>query len=312
MLTVATWNVENLFLPGGDSGPANVEVYTRKLEYLAATIDGAGADVICLQELGGSEPVTDLVAAMDDALPQLALGVPDERGIRVGVLSRYPIAEAYDWLEFPDGGLPDVKDPDGNILTAMGRGAVEVVLDLGEIVAGAKLRVVTAHLKSRILSFPNDRFFPLDEDERARGAGFALIRRAAEAVAVRVELNRWMPREPDVPVVLAGDMNDEPGAVTTSLLSGPEDGNPNRPDLGDPYRLYNLADRLPADRSFSRIYRNRRELIDHILISRPLLLAGAAADSLVDDLIGIDENVDSRRDAVVPDHAMLYARVNWP
>lgn len=312
MLTVATWNVENLFLPGGDTGPSSVEVYARKLEYLAATIDGIAVDVVCLQELGGPEPVADLVAAMDNALPHSVLGLPDERGIRVGVMSRYPIVETYDWLEFPDGGLPDVKDPDGSVLTAMGRGAVEVVLDLGDIAPGAKLRVVTAHLKSKILSFPNDRFFPLDEDERARGAGFALMRRAAEAVAVRVELNRWMPRDPDIPVVLAGDLNDGPGAVTTALLAGPEDADPNRPDLGDPYRLYNLADRLPPERSFSRIYRNRRDLIDHILVSRPLLLAGVTADALVDDLIGIDENVVSRRDSVVPDHAMVFARLNWP
>jgi hypothetical protein len=79
---------------------------------------------------------------------------------------------------------------------------------------------------------------------------------------VRVQLNRWMPREPDIPVVLAGDLNDEPTAVTTALLCGPEDGNPNRPDLGD--------------------------------------------------LVGITEDVDSRRDAVRPDHAPLWARVNWP
>jgi hypothetical protein len=83
----------------------------------------------------------------------------------------------------------------------------------------------------------------------------------------------------------------------------PEDGNPNRPDLGDPYRLYNVADRIPTERAFSRIYRNRRELIDHIMISRPLLLAGVTADAFVDDLVGITEDVDSRRDAVRPDHA---------
>ncbi|MGH8824114.1 MAG: hypothetical protein ACRDVN_06530 [Jiangellaceae bacterium] len=70
--------------------------------------------------------------------------------------------------------------------------------------------------------------------------------------------------------------------------------------------------RIPAERAFSRIFRNRRELIDHVMISRPLLLAGVTADSFVDDLIGITEDVDSRRDAVLPDHAPLWARINWP
>ena len=312
MLTVATWNVENLFLPGGDAGPSSEDVYVRKLAYLAGTIAAVGADLVCLQELGGDEPLADLAAATGGALPHTAIGRPDDRGIRVGLISRFPVLERYDWVDFPAGALPRVEDPDGHVLTAMGRGALETVLDLGTLAGGSRLRVVTAHLKSKILSFPDDRFFPLDEDERARGAGYALTRRAAEAVAVRVNLNRWMPREPDIPVVLAGDLNDEPTAVTTSLLSGPEDGSPNRPDLGDPYRLYNLADRIPTERAFSRIFRNRRELIDHIMISRPLLLAGVTADSFVDDLIGITEDIDSRRDAVRPDHAPLWARINWP
>ncbi|HEY9375691.1 MAG TPA: endonuclease/exonuclease/phosphatase family protein [Jiangellaceae bacterium] len=309
MVTVATWNVENLFLPGTPDGPSNPDVYARKLAYLTSVIVAAGSDVVCLQEVGGEQPLADLQSALGGVLPYSAIGQPDDRGIRVAVLSRFPITEGYDWVDFPAGGLPAVPDADGNVITAMGRGALETVLTLAD---GRKLRVVTTHLKSKILSFPGDRRYPLDEDERARGAGYALVRRAAEAVAVRVELNTWMPREPDVPVVLAGDLNDEPHAVTTTLLAGPADADPNQPDRFDPYRLYNLADRLPPARAFSRIYRQRRELIDHVLISRKLLLAGVTADAFVDDIVGIDEDIDSRRDAVVPDHAMVFARISWP
>ncbi|MET0915301.1 MAG: endonuclease/exonuclease/phosphatase family protein [Jiangellaceae bacterium] len=309
VLRVATWNVENLFLPGTDDGPSNEDVYTRKLAYLASVIIDVGADVMCLQEVGGEQPLSDLVSALGGSLPHTAIGQPDERGIRVAVMSRVPITEKYHWVDFPAGALPGVPDPDGNVLTAMGRGAVETVLTLE---TGRRLRVVTTHLKSKLLTFPDDRRYPLDENERARGAGYALLRRAAEAVAVRVELNTWMPREPDVPVVVAGDMNDEPQAVTTMLLAGPADADPNRPDRYDPYRIYNLADRLPPARAFSRIYRERRELIDHVFVSRELLLAGVAADAFVDDIVGIDDDLDSRRDAVVPDHAMVFARISWP
>jgi endonuclease/exonuclease/phosphatase family metal-dependent hydrolase len=312
VFTVATWNVENLFLPGGAAGPSSDELYRVKVAYLAATITAVGPDAICLQELGGEEPLGHLVVALGGRMPHSAIGRPDDRGIRVGVLSRHEIVERYDWVDFPAGALTDVPDADGNLLRAMGRGAVEAVLDLSALDSGRRLRVVTAHLKSKLPSFPGDRSFPLDEDERARGIGYALNRRAAEAVAVRVQLNRWMPREPDVPVILAGDFNDEPRAVTTALLAGPDDTNLNRPDLGDPYRLYNLADLLPPERAFSRIYQDRRELIDHVFVSRPLLLAGVTADALVDDLIGITEDVESRRDAVIPDHALVYARINWP
>jgi endonuclease/exonuclease/phosphatase family metal-dependent hydrolase len=309
MVTVATWNVENLFLPGTDDGPSNEDVYTRKLAYLTSVITGVGADVVCLQEVGGEQPLADLVSALGGIVPNTTIGQPDDRGIRVAVMSRFPITEQYDWVDFPAGAMPDVPDPDGNVLTAMGRGAVETVLAVD---SRRSLRVVTTHLKSKLLTFPDGRRYPLNENERARGAGYALLRRGAEAVAVRVELNTWMPRQPDVPVVLAGDMNDEAQAVTTVLMSGPADGDPNRPDRYDPYRLYNLADRLPPARAFSRIYRERRELIDHVLVSRQLLLAGVTVDAFVDDIVGIDEDLDGRRDAVVPDHAMVFARISWP
>jgi hypothetical protein len=31
-LTIATWNLENLFLPGDKSGPADEETFERKLD----------------------------------------------------------------------------------------------------------------------------------------------------------------------------------------------------------------------------------------------------------------------------------------
>ena len=52
--------------------------------------------------------------------------------------------------------------------------------------------------------------------------------------------------------------------------------------------------------------------IDHVFVSRELLLAGVAADAFVDDIVGIDDDLDSRRDAVVPDHAMVFAQISWP
>jgi endonuclease/exonuclease/phosphatase family metal-dependent hydrolase len=167
---------------------------------------------------------------------------------------------------------------------------------------------MTAHLKSKLLSYPGGRRYPLDENERARGAGFALLRRAAEASAVRVTLNRLMTGAPAVPTVLLGDLNDEPAAATTALLGGPEDGDLQRPDLGDPVRLYNLASNLPPARAYTRLYRGRRELIDHVMVSRALRLTLRSVDSLVEGLESITESVSARDSAVAPDHAPLLAR----
>jgi hypothetical protein len=45
--------------------------------------------------------------------------------------------------------------------------------------------LIAAHFKSKLLTFPPNRFSPHDEGERARFGAYALYRRAAEAVTVR-------------------------------------------------------------------------------------------------------------------------------
>jgi hypothetical protein len=55
-------------------------------------------------------------------------------------------------------------------------------LDADEFGAGA---LVTCHLKSKLLTFPNGAFSTRDEALRARYGAYALYRRAAEAVTVR-------------------------------------------------------------------------------------------------------------------------------
>jgi endonuclease/exonuclease/phosphatase family metal-dependent hydrolase len=317
--TLMTWNVENLFRPGsgGSSGPRDQGTYEAKLAYLTSVIGGVRPDVITLQEVGGVDALEDLRARVADttafSFGHVAVSKhPDARGIRVALLSRAPLHDVRQIVDFPPLGLDRVPDVDGGFLTRLGRGALQATVRLDGAGSGHEIRVLTTHLKSKLLTFPNGRRFPEDEDERARGVGFALMRRTGEAVALRVHLNAAMTAEPTVPTVLAGDLNDEAEAVTTGLLSGPEDGDVQRPDQGDQVRLYNLADRLPPARRYSRLFRKRRELIDHLLISRELVFDLRQVDSLVEGLESIDESVRSRRDAVVPDHAPLFARFDLP
>jgi hypothetical protein len=61
--------------------------------------------------------------------------------------------------------------------------------------------------------------------------------------------------------------------VRRGAPSNSEIGTPGAftPDKGDGYRLWNLAPLLPPGVRFSRMYRRRRELIDHVLVSHALL-----------------------------------------
>lgn len=94
-------------------------------------------------------------------------------------------------------------------------------------------------------------------------------------MTLRVRANELLADENRALVVL-GDLNDVTDAATTQLLQGPpgsEVGTAgfSRPDQGDDTRLFNLAPLIPEVRRFSRVYRGREELIDHILVSGALM-----------------------------------------
>ncbi|WP_200216021.1 endonuclease/exonuclease/phosphatase family protein [Micromonospora coerulea] len=311
-LIVMTWNVENLFRPH-DTDPSAADTYAAKLAYLAGLISGTGADVVALQEVGSPAAADDLRAALGDPWQAVVSTHPDRRGIRVAVLARHALTEEAQITALPQSGMPAVPDIDGDTLTHLGRGAVQVHVDCGR----PGLRLLTAHLKSKLLTYPGGRRYPRNENERARGAGYALLRRTAEAVALRVHLNDVLAEaavngQPGTPTILCGDLNDGPDAVTTVLLEGPADGDVHRPDKGDAVRLYNLGRRLPPARAYSRIYQGRGELIDHILATRDLQLRLISIDSLVDDITSIGASTRSRQAAIVPDHAPVIARFTGP
>lgn len=138
----------------------------------------------------------------------------------------------------------------------MGRGAVAITVtsDLGQPV-----RLLTAHLKSKLLTFPGGRFQPHDESERARFAAYALYRRAAEAASLRTWATTTLAAQTD-PVVLCGDLNDTVQAATTQLLLGPPGSEIDTrgfkiPDQGDAERLWNLGPLMPVERNYSRASR---------------------------------------------------------
>jgi len=310
--SVMTWNVENLFRPDhpSGSGPRDQQTYERKLSNLARTVQAVAPDVIALQEVGDEDAFGDLRRALNNRYPYARLSrLPDMRGIRVAFLSRLPLLLARDVGEMPPEGLVNVPSgDDSSPITSMGRGILKATVVLAP---GLLVNVVNVHLKSKLVTYPDGRRFPLDENERVRYIGYALLRRAAEAAAVRVLMNELMTGNNE-PAVLLGDFNDTPEAVTTQMMLGPADRSLAHRDRFDDIRLYNLAEYIPGARRFSRIYLKARELIDHIAVSHELIFYLRQADSIVEPIESIDADVDSRRDAVYPDHAALFARFEIP
>ncbi len=303
MTRLGTWNLENLARPGGPAGaPDDQRAYEEKLDTIAATITGLAPDVLAVQEVLDPSALDDLVDRLDGSW-HTALADPDTRGIRVGMLSRAASSDLEQIRDFTDGLSPVQADDDGGTLSRLGRPGLRARVRIG----GRTIEVISVHLKSKLLTFPDGRFTPHDEDERTRYAVYALHRRAAEAAGIRSRVTGLLTQDPGAAVVVAGDLNDEPQAATTQILHGPpgsEVGTAgfDQPDAGDAQRLWNTAAFIAEEDRWSRVYRGRRELIDHVLCSHALIgdVRGATTGGLVVE--SIEDQPGSRRNATASDH----------
>lgn len=308
MLRLGTWNLENLFRPGEGSGaPTTPEAYGAKLDRLATTIDALDLDAVAVQEVGSPEALGDLRDRLTGRW-RAETADPDTRGIRCGALSRLPVVAVAQVRDFPELVRPVQVDDAGASLAELGRPALRVRLELPDPAGPvAHVDLVSVHLKSKLLSFPNGRFSPRDEGERARYAVYALHRRAAEAAGVRDAATTLLDAPDAVPLLVAGDLNDEPTAATTQILLGPPGseigtGGFDQPDHGDAQRLWNLAPLIPEDERYSRVYRGRRELIDHLLASHALVTRVSAVGTGGPAPASVTDNPQARVDEPASDH----------
>lgn len=325
---VGTWNLENLFRPGGEFGPTDEAVYGQKLDGLAATIEKMAPDLLGVEEVGSPDALNDLVALLSgEWRVELSKHFDAHRPIRVGFLSRKPLTVIEDLSAFPNQLIPiqsrdRAADGTSATVSEMGRGALAVQI---EPVAGRPLTVVCCHLKSKLLSFPGrggtNRFSPRDEGERARFGGYALYRRTAEAVSVRGLADQLLSAGGtdgrQNAVVVLGDLNDEPEAATTQILYGPPGSQLGTrafdvADKDDSMRLWNLAGRLPEGERSTRRFRGRDEIIDHILVSQVLLQPTQEVHVVLQAGLGqppsITEDPSGRRNVPASDHGAVLAR----
>ena len=328
-MLLGTWNLENLYRPGGKFGPKDKATYETKLAALAAVVTELNPALLGVQEVGEPEALRDLVGMLGGDWHVALSEHADGRGIRVGFLSRTPLEVLHDTNAFPAKLRPVQVDDAGGTVSEAGRSflaietrtAADADADTdGDADAGPPLRVAVAHLKSKLLMYPNDRFFPRDEGERARYGAYALYRRAAEATALRALADVLLAgdgRRRDVAVL--GDLNDEVQAATTQILLGPpgsEIGTSGfeKDDKGDAGRLWNVAPLIPVEQRFSRVNSGRRELIDHILCSHRLVRRVTAAGTGSPgtgspELPSVEADPEERRAETGSDHAPVWVRV---
>src|SRR4029077_1066101 len=162
VVRIATWNLENLFKPPSEFGPKTDAEYDAKLTALADTITRMDPHVLAVQEVGDPAALRELADRVggtwhiETADPEA--GTPHT--IRVGILSRVVLIEPRQVAAFPDK-LRAIQQGDGqdDDTEAMGRPALHVRVRLG----GVDIEIITAHFKSKLLTFPGGRFSPHDE-----------------------------------------------------------------------------------------------------------------------------------------------------
>lgn len=332
MFTVMTWNLENFERPAAGALQAARDKYAAKVGQISGLIAAAAPDLVGVQEVL-AHPDDLAPQVFDDLLAALGAGWtgclsqrPDERGIRVGWLSRGQLTGPTDVADYPHGVPATTVDDQGTMITATKRGALAVTYTRGD---GLTVHALAAHLKSKLLSFPgpgpgHSRFDTHDEGERARFGLYALDQRAAEAATVRAwATDQLQGQGQQRHVLVCGDLNDTPQAATTQLLLGPPGsqlgtGGFSQPDAGDGNRLWNLAPKMPAGdpvtgdgaANWSRINNGVKELIDQILVSHLLVHALDSTESLLmDGIVSATADPASLAGMTAPsDHRPVIAR----
>ncbi|HET9149154.1 MAG TPA: endonuclease/exonuclease/phosphatase family protein [Alphaproteobacteria bacterium] len=306
-LRLATFNLENL---GDKKHGAPLAERVKALRPPLVRLD---ADVLCLQEIDAQPPPGAGARAHPRslrALDALLEGTPyvgfhraatknrervDYADIHnVVLLSRWPLEGVHQiWHDLvpepqwrsstadPPEQEPEPLVWDRPFLTA------KAILP-----GGRALHLAGVHLRAPIAApVPGQKLGPSSWKSIGGWAeGFVLseTKRAGQALEVRLWLDRLFAEEPDALAVVLGDFNAEEHHTPVEVILGREDNTGSGALAGS---VMVAAERsVVGDRRFSVIHRGRRQMLDHILLSRALLgfYRGAEIhnEGLEDELVG--------------------------
>jgi endonuclease/exonuclease/phosphatase family metal-dependent hydrolase len=312
-LRLATFNLENL----GGRRPDEPGLDAR-ISALRPQLERLQADVLCLQEVNGQDlPGHNReLRALDALLAGTAyagyhrVATTGNSGTRprdkqnLVILSRLPILDSaqhmHDLVPAPHyppttGAMAD-RGPANDGVT-WERPLLHAAVDLGD---GRTLHVVNLHLRAPI---------PVAIDGQkqtawvwrsvagwAEGMFLADVKRSGQALEARLLVERLFDADPEALVAVCGDYNAEAGDAPLAILRSDVE------DTGNPALaarvLVPIELNLPADRRFTVRHYGRNLMLDHILVSRPLLAhfrdATVHNEMLTDELVAF---MQGRHDA---------------
>jgi endonuclease/exonuclease/phosphatase family metal-dependent hydrolase len=284
-LRIATFNLESL----DDRPQAGVD-FADRVAVLRPQLQRLRADVLCLQEINAHAPTKHAMREIT-ALDKVLVGTGYENfhrvvslsrgGVRPAdrhnlvVLSRLPVvrhSQIWHDLVPPPSYRPVTAFPPMASAQAVEWDRPLLYVEL-QLPGGRRLHLVDVHLRA-----PRAAWLPGQKEPQgiwhsvggwAEGFFTAAIKAAGQALEARLLVESIFDADPEALVAVCGDFNANDREAPVRTIRGDEE------DTGNGHLaarvLVPVERTVPESRRFSVIHHGTRVLLDHILVSRPLL-----------------------------------------
>ncbi|HSR55118.1 MAG TPA: endonuclease/exonuclease/phosphatase family protein [Alphaproteobacteria bacterium] len=302
-MRIATFNVESL-----DKSKGNGPSLEARIEVLAPQLQRAEADILCLQEVNAQKPDSSgprVFAALESLVEAAGLSgyqvaaTENREGTgprdihNLVTLSRYDILASgqvwHDLLTEPRHRYMSGEREGEEVNLAWDRPVLHTQIDIGR---ENPLHVFNLHLRAPLACpVPGgkaDQFAWNTVTAWAEGFYMSEIKRAGQALELRAAIDGLFDEDAHALIAVAGDFNSEEHHTPVEILRGSEENTANGALAGRV--MVPVEHALAADRRFTVIHQGRRQMLDHILVSRALLgrFRGSEIhnEALTDELVG--------------------------
>jgi predicted extracellular nuclease len=316
---IATFNVENL-----DEGPGTSVPLGNRIPIVRAQLERLRADILCLQEVwaqgaSGSRTFSALNQLLQGTqyagfglATTRTLGGEPYRRRNIVTLSRFPFVGNPELIRASDAARPSYQMATANPPDAAADPLLwerPLLYTKIQVAPGKVLHVINAHFKSKNPTSIPGRvadYAWTSVSAWAEGSFISSMKRVAQALQVRMRIDQIFADEgADALVAICGDLNAEAGEVPLRAICGhvEETGNPDHAQL----LMVPCENHIPDSARYSLLHLGRRNMLDHILVSRSLLRY--LCDAQVHNEALPDESGAFRTDEKFPesDHAPVLA-----
>lgn len=318
-LLLATCNALNLANPGrlfyANQEPFGADEYARKVDWLGSMLRRLNADVIAFQEVWDEAALRDAITASGLRYPHAAAPGAEQGATgtpRVGLATRWPLLELRSHQAFEPQQA--VAVPEFGEHRAFERPVLEALIEMPG--GRGTLRVLAVHLKSKRPKFLQNEAGEAIEDRDdpaviARATLRSLVMRASECAALRLLVHARLANTRE-PLVLMGDLNDSPHAVTTQMVAATQAIAFDR--AARDTALFHAPDvqsdaAIRRDVAYSHVYQGWPEVLDQIWVSEEFVAGSRFAIGDLRRVEYFNDHLHEGRERTRSDHGLVRALV---